>query len=312
MEDRHLHQYFEKRSGPALDFSNTQTAQPLYGTISLPGGTSIGNGFASFLLGYFDSASIGNELGAAISAILVGLLRPGHLEDQPQADTRLRHPLRSAEAGARIVGPPGFLPSGHRQSQRQRQARRRSLRGPVQLHLASTYPYAVAPRIGVAYQIDPKTVLRAGWGFSYSTVNNFGYIGGATARAWASTPSTSRHRHGNNGPAGKMSDGLHWNSDRALRRQLQPGLAGTSGAACRTRPPTWIPTADVRRASTSGTSPCSAKSPANLVVEAAYVGNRGVWFQNNASSTTTPSIPLTERRVSASALTSPTRPTARC
>jgi len=51
------------RSGlaPALNFSNTQTAQPLYGTTNLPGGTSIGSGYASFLLGYFDSASIGNE-----------------------------------------------------------------------------------------------------------------------------------------------------------------------------------------------------------------------------------------------------------
>jgi outer membrane receptor protein involved in Fe transport len=38
-----------------------QTAQPLYGTINLPAGTGIGNGFASFLLGYFNSASIGNQ-----------------------------------------------------------------------------------------------------------------------------------------------------------------------------------------------------------------------------------------------------------
>ena len=29
------------------------------------------------------------------------------------------------------------------------------------------YPYAIGPRIGVAYQIDPKTVLRAGWGVVY-------------------------------------------------------------------------------------------------------------------------------------------------
>src|SRR6185503_14332366 len=43
--------------------------------------------------------------------------------------------------------------------------------------LATTYVFAIAPRIGLAYQINPKTVLRAGWGFSYSTVNNFAYIG---------------------------------------------------------------------------------------------------------------------------------------
>jgi hypothetical protein len=34
------------------------------------------------------------------------------------------------------------------------------------------YPYALAPRLGVAYQLDSKTVFRAGWGFTYSLVEN--------------------------------------------------------------------------------------------------------------------------------------------
>jgi hypothetical protein len=38
-----------------------------------------------------------------------------------------------------------------------------------------TYPYAIGPRIGVAYQIDPKTVLRGGWGVVYTEV--FGTAG---------------------------------------------------------------------------------------------------------------------------------------
>src|SRR6185437_7002710 len=32
------------------------------------------------------------------------------------------------------------------------------------------YPYAIGPRIGVAYQIDPKTVIRGGWGFVYQNL----------------------------------------------------------------------------------------------------------------------------------------------
>ena len=39
-----------------------------------------------------------------------------------------------------------------------------------------SYPYAIGPRIGVAYQIDPKTVLRGGWGVVYTEV--FGTAGG--------------------------------------------------------------------------------------------------------------------------------------
>ncbi len=35
-----------------------------------------------------------------------------------------------------------------------------------------TYPYAIGPRLGVAYQINPKTVLRGGWGVTYQFVAN--------------------------------------------------------------------------------------------------------------------------------------------
>jgi hypothetical protein len=38
-----------------------------------------------------------------------------------------------------------------------------------------TYPYAIGPRIGVAYQINSKTVLRGGWGVVYTEV--FGTAG---------------------------------------------------------------------------------------------------------------------------------------
>ena len=37
--------------------------------------------------------------------------------------------------------------------------------------LAKNYPYAFAPRLGVAYQITPKTVLRGGVGVVYSATN---------------------------------------------------------------------------------------------------------------------------------------------
>jgi hypothetical protein len=36
----------------------------------------------------------------------------------------------------------------------------------------STYPYAFGPRVGVAYQINEKTVFRAGWGVNYQFVAN--------------------------------------------------------------------------------------------------------------------------------------------
>ena len=36
-------------------------------------------------------------------------------------------------------------------------------------NFANNYPYAIGPRIGLAYQIDSKTVLRAGFGVVYNS-----------------------------------------------------------------------------------------------------------------------------------------------
>jgi Carboxypeptidase regulatory-like domain len=35
-----------------------------------------------------------------------------------------------------------------------------------------TYPFALGPRLGVAYRLDPKTVIRGGWGFNYQFIAN--------------------------------------------------------------------------------------------------------------------------------------------
>ena len=60
MEDRHLYELFGYVGlAPIFGFSTAQTAQPLYGR-TLPGGTTIGHPFASFLLGDFNSANISN------------------------------------------------------------------------------------------------------------------------------------------------------------------------------------------------------------------------------------------------------------
>ena len=38
------------------------------------------------------------------------------------------------------------------------------------------YPYAIGPRIGFAYQLDSKTVLRGGWGVVYGNLNTYSYF----------------------------------------------------------------------------------------------------------------------------------------
>ena len=38
------------------------------------------------------------------------------------------------------------------------------------------YPYAIGPRLGAAYQFDPKTVIRGGWGVVYANLATYQYF----------------------------------------------------------------------------------------------------------------------------------------
>ena len=39
-------------------------------------------------------------------------------------------------------------------------------------NFAHPYPFAIGPRLGVAYQINPKTVIRGGFGVVYNSTSN--------------------------------------------------------------------------------------------------------------------------------------------
>ena len=131
---------------------------------------------------------------------------------------------------------------------------------------ASNYPYAVGPRVGIAYQIDPKTVLRAGWGFIYGFANDINVSSSAIVNNDAAGP---------NAYSNLQASGLPqpvWPNFAAGQSPL-PGATVSSftlNAIDRnaTRPPRqnqW--SIGLQREITT-----------NLVLEAAYVGNRGVWW----------------------------------
>src|SRR5206468_2714284 len=53
--------------------------------------------------------------------------------------------------------------------------------GRCNCNFANFYKFALGPRLGAAYQIDNKTVLRAGWGITYGSIPTFNYIGAGDA-----------------------------------------------------------------------------------------------------------------------------------
>jgi hypothetical protein len=143
------------------------------------------------------------------------------------------------------------------------------------------YPWAFGPRLGAAYQIDPKTVLRVGVALAYGTAPNQANVGRSIGDFYSVTPSgygeaADLLRDGNPyAPGNRFGNApIFWPDFRPnYPIEVAPGV----------RPPT-SPFIAIDR--NSGRPPrifqwsigIQREIMRDLVVEAAYVGNRGVWW----------------------------------
>ena len=128
------------------------------------------------------------------------------------------------------------------------------------------YPYAIGPRLGVAYQINDKTVFRGGWGIAYGfapdiNVQNTGQSvstpTGVNAYATLNQPGTIPQPIWPNFSVSQTP--LPGSTTSGFLAYLDPGAS---------RPPRqdqW--SIGLQREITR-----------DFVIEAAYVGNRGVWW----------------------------------
>ena len=145
----------------------------------------------------------------------------------------------------------------------------------------STYPYALGPRLGAAYQITSKTVFRAGAGLAYSSSPNNAYLSYSVPDFYTF-----------NAPAGSYTSVV----------PLQAGNPFAAGNPYGNAPIVWPDFTPHYPVSFGGAAP--PQSPfisidrhagrpprifewsiglqrelaRNLVVEASYVGNRGAWW----------------------------------
>lgn len=134
---------------------------------------------------------------------------------------------------------------------------------------AHNYKWAYAPRLGLAYQIEPRTVLRVGFGISYS-MSQGGGQGAAGANQSANAPNFGD-------PAMILSEGIPL---RPVWPDLRPGLFPTPGTTTGAPPVVdhnygrparqWQWSVGLQR-----------EVLRDLVVEASYVANRGVWWRSN-------------------------------
>jgi hypothetical protein len=136
--------------------------------------------------------------------------------------------------------------------------------------IAHNYPYAYGPRLGVAYQVTPKTVLRAGAGVSYFKTSDNGFNSFSTGSQYIYTAPT----FGN--PAYTLASGVPYS---LVWPNLDPGqvpLPGTIASPSQQIDPHAGRPARILQWSFG----LQREIFRNLVAEATYVGNRGVWWNS--------------------------------
>jgi hypothetical protein len=146
------------------------------------------------------------------------------------------------------------------------------------------YPYAIGPRLGVAYQINEKTVLRGGWGVVYGNLATYQYFTNS-AILGVGFDQLVFDAPGFGDPAIRLQDGLVYNPADLTRVSLDPGLRPSPGQL--NQPNYYLDPNGGRPARIHQISlNLQREVMRNLVVEAAYVGNRGAWLQgaNNLGS----------------------------
>jgi hypothetical protein len=130
-----------------------------------------------------------------------------------------------------------------------------------------TYPYAFGPRFGFAYQLSSKTVMRGGWGFAYGFAPD---IGVNTSASQASTP-TGTNAFLNVSAPTALPQPVWPNFDPA-QTPLPGQITGFTGFTLLDRNAARPPRQNqysigIQREVTN-----------NFIVDASYVGNRGVWW----------------------------------
>ena len=259
-------------------FSSQQTTLPSTQGQSLGGG-SIGYAYASFLLGDVSSGSIANaadpqyrkeawsmfvqDSWKVTSRLTLDYgLRWDYLTAMHELWDRVSafDPNRPNPAAGGLLGATSYEGYGP---------------GRCNCRFANPYPYAIGPRIGLAYQINSKTVLRAGAGVTYSRTADYNYMGSFGGTGFNSL-SFSSPSYGD--PALTFQSGLKYNLSDLYQANYDPGLhprpgqtdpAGALTDANGGRPPRMI----------QWSIGLQRQLSKDLLVEANYVGNRGAWFE---------------------------------
>src|SRR6185295_4740674 len=251
--------------------SNAWTNQTSLSGTTLSTGFA-GFGFASFLLGGESAASVNAPIALATSKIQTAI----YLQDTWKITRKL-----SLDYGVRWdygtyqkeqYGRIGSFSSATPNASASGRLGARVYEATCSCNFAHPYPYAIGPRLGVAYQINSKTVIRSGFGVVYNSTSNS--VGGNSNSAAAGTPAFGQI-------VGLLKDGIpagvnaQWPTFNPAAGQS----VGTVVAAPTLSDPNEARPARLLQWNVS----VQREITRNFVVEASYVANRGIWWESGTS-----------------------------
>jgi hypothetical protein len=284
------HQLFGTHNDPSAgsyNFSANETSLPSAEGQNLYG-ASLGDGFASFALGLVDGASIGNDNiqwfhrieGAfyaldtwkATNKLTVNYGLRWDLEQMQREQY-----LRETQFSPTVVNPSaGGLLGGTEYEGN----------GPGRCNCAfeKFYPWMIQPRLGLSYQVDPKTVLHAGYGLYsgpqlFMNEEIYSNQGFGFNQVFLTSPSYGI-------AAGQLSNGIPYTPAAITATHFDPGAYPNIGQL--NSPPNFIVPNNGRPPRFQQTTFGVERAIVNdLTVNISFIDNRGVWLNSDGLTNTT-------------------------
>jgi hypothetical protein len=283
-------------SAGTYGFSPNETSLPSAQGQNLYG-ASLGDGFASFVLGQLDSASIGNDniqwfhrmesgiyaldTWKATKKLTVNYGLRWDLEqmqhEQHDRVTQFSPTVANPSAGGLLGGTvyEGYGP------------------GRCNCSFEKFYPWMIQPRLGLSYQLNTKTVLHAATGL-YSGpqlfMNEEGYSnqGFGFNQVTLNSPSYGI-------AAGQLSNGIPYSPAALTATNFDPGAYPNIGQL-NSPPPFIVPNNGRTPRFVQSTVAIEREIVNNLSVKGSFISNRGVWLNSdgltNSLNELTPSVLL--------------------
>ena len=274
-------QYTQAFSRAVFNFSSAQTAMPYLvntstgNSVANIGPNHVGFPYASFLLGAVDTANID-----PYSDVRYGRKQLGFYAQDSWKITRkltldlgLRYDY-STYYKEQYGRSPNFAPNvanptagGHPGAV--------TYQAVCNCPFAQNYPFGFGPRIGFAYQALPKTVIRGGFGVVYTGSSN------STGAAQANNPLGPSSIPGL--PVMTWGQGVTINGSPLTPGQIawpnfNPGYYPIQGVIPGTGPQYYDQNAGRPARQYQWSLSVQREVAPNLVVEASYIGNRGMWW----------------------------------